>query len=469
MSAIVESSLTEIAAAIRAKRVSSREVTAACLARIAQWQPKLNCFIALEADEALAAADAADRDLAAGRVRGPLHGVPLAHKDMYYRAGKVSTCGSKIRRGWKPDSTSTALTRLADSGALQLGTLNMAEFAYGPTGHNAHYGHCRNPWNTAHITGGSSSGSGSSVAARLVFGALGSDTGGSIRGPAGMCGVVGIKPTWTRVSRFGAMPLSFSLDTVGPLARTVEDCALVLQTIAGADASDPDCATDAVPHYVDALREPVKGMRLGIPRGWLDENIDPQIGQALRAAAKAMESAGMVIVEVPPPDLATLSAHSMMVLQSEATSLHGAWLRERPDDYLPQTRTRLESGFSVSAVAYLDAMRARGPALAKFVETTLAEVDAIMIPTLPITTPTIEAADVGGGPNMARIIMEIMRFMRWVNYLGIPSLSVPAGFDSAGLPIGMQLLGRPWAESTLFRIGHAYQSATDWHRRVPSI
>lgn len=469
MSGTIESSLTEIAAAIRAKRVSSREVTAACLARIEQWQPKLNCFIALEADEALAAADAADRDLANGRMRGALHGVPLAHKDMYYRAGKVSTCGSKIRRGWKPDITSTALARLADSGALQLGTLNMAEFAYGPTGHNAHYGHCRNPWNTAHITGGSSSGSGSSVAARLVFGALGSDTGGSIRGPAGMCGLVGIKPTWTRVSRFGAMPLSFSLDTVGPLVRTVEDCALVLQIIAGADAGDPDCSTEPVPNYVDALREPVKGMRIGIPRGWLDENIDPQIGQALRAAASAMESAGMVMVEVSPPDLATLAAHSMMVLQSEATSLHGPWLRERPADYLPQTRTRLESGFSVSAVAYLDALRARGPALAKFVDTTLAGVDAIMIPTLPITTPTIEAADVGGGPNMARIIMEIMRFMRWVNYLGIPSLSVPAGFDAAGLPIGMQLLGRPWAESTLFRIGHAYQSATDWHRRMPSI
>ncbi len=206
-----------------------------------------------------------------------------------------------------------------------------------------------------------------------------------------------------------------------------------------------------------------------IPLGWLDDHIDPQIGQALRAASNAMASAGMVIVDVPPPELATLAAHSMMVLQSEATSLHGPWLRERPGDYLPQTRTRLESGFSVSAVAYLDAMRARGPALAKFVETTLAGVDAIMIPTLPITTPTIEAADAGGGPNMARIIMEIMRFMRWVNYLGIPSLSVPAGFDSAGLPIGMQLLGRPWAESTLFRIGHAYQSATDWHRRVPSI
>ncbi len=469
MSGIVDSSLTEIAAAIRAKRVSSREVTSACLARIALWQPRLNCFIALEADEALAAADAADRDLAAGRVRGALHGVPLAHKDMYYRAGKVSTCGSKIRKDWIPDTTSTALRRLADNGALQLGTLNMAEFAYGPTGHNAHFGNCRNPWNTAHITGGSSSGSGASVAARLVFGALGSDTGGSIRGPAGMCGVVGIKPTWTRVSRFGAMPLSFSLDTVGPLVRTVEDCALVLQIIAGADASDPDCATEAVPNYVGALREPVKGLRVGIPRGWLDKDIDAQIGKALRAAANAMEAVGIVTVDVPPPDLATLSAHSMMVLQSEATSLHGAWLRDRPNDYLPQTRARLESGFSVPAVAYLDAMRVRGPALAKFVETTMAGVDAIMIPTMPITTPTIEAADAGGGPNMARIIMEIMRFMRWVNYLGVPSLSVPCGFDATGLPIGMQLLGRPWAESTLFRIGHAYQSATDWHRRVPSI
>jgi aspartyl-tRNA(Asn)/glutamyl-tRNA(Gln) amidotransferase subunit A len=469
VSSLVESSLTEIAEAIRTKRVSSREVTSACLARIAQWQPKLNCFISLEADEALAAADAADRDLAKGKARGPLHGVPLAHKDMYYRAGKVSTCGSKIRQAWKADSTSTALQRLADNGALQLGTLNMAEFAYGPTGHNGHYGHCRNPWNTAHITGGSSSGSGASVAARLVFGALGSDTGGSIRGPSGMCGLVGIKPTWTRVSRHGAMPLSFSLDTVGPLVRTVEDCALLLKIIAGADAADPDCSTDAVPDYVGALRRPPKGMRVGIPKGWLDSGIDTEVAQTLRNAAKAMASTGIEIVDVTPPDLPTLSAHSMIVLQSEATSLHSSWLRERADDYLPQTRARLESGFSVPAVAYLDALRARGPALAKFVETTMAGVDAVMIPTLPITTPTIEAADAGGGPNMARIIMEIMRFMRWINYLGIPSLSVPAGFDTKGLPIGMQLLGRPWAESTLFTIGHAYQGATDWHRRVPSI
>ncbi|MSQ18966.1 MAG: amidase [Betaproteobacteria bacterium] len=469
MSDIVESSLTEIAAAIRAKRVSSREVTVACLARIEQWQPKLNCFISLEAEEALAAADAADKDLANGRIRGALHGVPLAHKDMYYRAGKVSTCGSKIRRDWQADTTSTALKRLTDHGALQIGTLNMAEFAYGPTGHNAHFGHCRNPWNTTHITGGSSSGSGASVAARLVFGALGSDTGGSIRGPSGMCGLVGMKPTWTRVSRHGALPLSFSLDTVGPLVRTVEDAALMLKVIAGADVNDPDCSTEPVPDYVGALRDPVKGLRVGIPKGWLDADIDSAVGQTLRVAAKAMASAGIEVIDVTPPDLATLSAHSMIVLQAEATSLHGSWLRERAEDYLPQTRARLESGFSVPAVAYLDALRARGPALAKFVETTMAGVDAIMIPTLPITTPTIEATDAGGGPNMARIIMEIMRFMRWVNYLGVPSLSVPCGFDAKGLPIGMQLLGRPWAESTLFRIGHAYQSATAWHQRVPSI
>ena len=233
-------SLTEIAEAIATKRISSREATQSCLDRIAQWQPQLNAFIAIEADEALAAADAADAALAKGNIAGPLHGVPLAHKDMYYETGKVSTCGSRIRKDWVATSTSTALQRLKTAGTVRLGTLQMAEFAYGPTGHNAHFGPVCNPWNVAHVTGGSSSGSGAAVAARLTFAALGSDTGGSIRMPAHFCGVTGLKTTVGRISRAGAMPLSQSLDTVGPLARTAEDCALLLGLMAGADPRGPD-------------------------------------------------------------------------------------------------------------------------------------------------------------------------------------------------------------------------------------
>src|ERR1700733_8236051 len=219
-------SLVEVAQAIAQKRISSREATQSCLDRIAQWQPRLNAFMAIEADEALAAADAADALLAKGNLAGALHGVPLAHKDMYYDKGKVVTCGSKIRRDFVATTTSTALQRLKDAGTVRLGSLQMVEFAYGPTGHNPHYDPVRNPWNVDHITGGSSSGSGSAVAARLTFAALGSDTGGSIRMPAHFCGVTGLKTTVGRISRAGAMPLSQSLDTVGPLARSVEDCAL---------------------------------------------------------------------------------------------------------------------------------------------------------------------------------------------------------------------------------------------------
>src|SRR3954447_22946275 len=253
-------SLTEVAQAIAQKRVSSREVTQSCLGRIAQWQPRLNAVMAIEAEQALAAADAADAALAKGKNLGVLHGVPMAHKDMYYDAGKVVTCGSKIRRDFVATTTSTALQRLKDAGSVRLGSLQMVEFAYGPTGHNVHYGAVRNPWNVDHITGGSSSGSGSAVAARLTFAALGSDTGGSIRMPAHFCGVTGLKITVGRVSRAGAMPLSQSLDTVGPLAQSAEDCALLLGLMAGADPQDPTAVAGPLPDYMAATRGSLSGL-----------------------------------------------------------------------------------------------------------------------------------------------------------------------------------------------------------------
>src|ERR1700690_3235623 len=253
-------SLTAVASAIADKGVSSREATQSCLDRIAKWQPHLNAFMAIEAEPALKAADAADAALAKGARRGALHGVPLAHKDMYYEAGKVVTCGSHIRRDFVATTTSTALQRLKDAGAIRLGSLQMAEFAYGPTGHNSHYGAVHNPWHVDRVTGGSSSGSGSAVAARLSFAALGSDTGGSIRMPAHFCGVTGLKTTWGRISRAGAMPLSQSLDTVGPLARSAEDCALLLGLMAGADLDDPTAATGPVLDYGAATTGSIKGL-----------------------------------------------------------------------------------------------------------------------------------------------------------------------------------------------------------------
>lgn len=261
-------SLTEAARAIRSRELSSREVTQSCLERAAKWQIRLNCFSSLETESALQAANVADKQLADGRTRGALHGLPLAHKDMYYDKGHVVTCGSLIRRDWIAPTTATSLKRLRDAGAIRLGSLQMVEFAYGPLGHNEHFGAVRNPWHLDHVTGGSSSGSGAAVAARLTFGSLGSDTGGSIRMPAHFCGVTGLKTTNGLVSRAGVMPLSPSLDTVGPIARTVQDCALLTALIAGGDPRDPTAKLGSVPNYVAATKANARSMRVGIPKAF---------------------------------------------------------------------------------------------------------------------------------------------------------------------------------------------------------
>ena len=311
-------SLTAVAKAIADKRVSSREVTQSCLDRIAKWQPKLNAFMSIEANDALKAADAADAALAKGGAKGVLHGVPLAHKDMYYDKGKVVTCGTKIRKDFVAPTTSTALQRLKDAGTVRLGSLQMVEFAYGPTGHNPHYGAVKNPWNTDHITGGSSSGSGSAVAARLTFAALGSDTGGSIRMPAHFCGVTGLKTTVGRISRAGAMPLSWSLDTVGPLAQTVEDCALLTGLMAGADPEDPTASNLPVPDYMAATKQPIKGLKIGVPTSFYVDDLDAEVARVLDETLATLKKEGAEIVKVDLPDQRQLTAACQFVLATEA-------------------------------------------------------------------------------------------------------------------------------------------------------
>jgi aspartyl-tRNA(Asn)/glutamyl-tRNA(Gln) amidotransferase subunit A len=459
-------SLTQVAQAIAQKSVSSREVTQSCLDRIAQWQPRLNAFMAIEAEEALAAADVADAALAKGSRRGALHGVPLAHKDMYYDAGKVVTCGSKIRRDWVATTTATSLQRLKDAGTIRLGSLQMVEFAYGPTGHNPHYGAVHNPWNVDHITGGSSSGSGSAVAARLTFAALGSDTGGSIRMPAHFCGVTGLKTTVGRISRAGAMPLSQSLDTVGPLARTVEDCALLLGLMAGADPNDPTAIGGAVPDYTAATRESLKGLTFGIPTAFYVDDLDADTARILDETIATLKREGAQVVQVQLPEQRQLTAACQLVLAVEATAFHKRWMIERPQDYGPQVLMRLQNGLAISGVAYLEAMRWRGPALAAHLAAT-AGVDAVLAPVAPAAAPTIAESDVGNSPDAEAMIQRLTRFTRPVNYLGLPSLSIPAGFTGKGLPIGMQLLGRPFDETTLLRAGAAFQRTTDFHARCP--
>jgi aspartyl-tRNA(Asn)/glutamyl-tRNA(Gln) amidotransferase subunit A len=459
-------SLVAVAKAIATREVSSREVTRACLHRIAEWQPRLNAFMAIEAEAALAAADAADTALAGGNSRGPLHGVPLAHKDMYYDAGHVVTCGSLIRRDFVATTTSTALQRLKDAGTIRLGSLQMVEFAYGPTGHNVHYGAVRNPWNVDHITGGSSSGSGSAVAARLTFAALGSDTGGSIRMPAHFCGVTGLKTTVGRVSRAGAMPLSQSLDTVGPLAQSAEDCALLLGLMAGADPEDPTASTLPVPDYMAATRGSLKGLKIGVPTAFYVDDLDSEVARVLDETMATLKKEGAEIVKVELPDQRQLTAACQLVLATEAAALHKRWMIERPQDYGAQVLMRLQNGLAIPAVTYLEAMRWRGPALAAFLAA-VAGTDAMLVPVAPIPAATIAESDVGNSLNAEAVIQRITRFTRPINYLGLPALSIPCGFTKNGLPVGLQLVGRSFDEAMLLRIGAAFQRATDYHQRVP--
>ena len=459
-------SLTAVAKAIADKQASAHEVTRSCLHRITQWQGKLNAFMTVEAESALKAADEADAALAKGESRGPLHGVPLAHKDMYYDAGKVVTCGSSIRRHFVPTTTSTALQRLKDAGTIRLGALGMAEFAYGPTGHNYHYGAVHNPWKFGYVTGGSSSGSGSAVAARLTFAALGSDTGGSIRMPAHFCGVTGLKVTFGRISRAGAMPLSQSLDTVGPLARTAEDCALLLGLMAGADSEDPTASTAPVADYMAATSASLKGLKIGVPTSFYVDDLDAEVAHALDETLAALKREGAEIVKVELPDQRQLTAACQLVLAVEAAAFHKRWLIERPQDYGPQVLMRLQNGLAIPGVSYLEALRWRAPALAAHVAAT-ANVDVVITPVAPVPAPTIAESDVGNSPGAEAVIQRLTRFTRPINYLGLPALAVPSGFTKSGLPIGMQLIGRSFDEATILSVGAAFQRATDFHTKVP--
>ncbi len=461
-------SLTSVARAIAEKRLSSRETTQSCLDRISQWQPHLNAFMAIEAEAALVAAADADAALAKGNHRGALHGVPLAHKDMYYDAGKVVTCGSQIRRDFVATTTATALQRLKDAGTIRLGSLQMSEFAYGPTGHNSHYGAVHNPWAPGHITGGSSSGSGAAVAARLTFAALGSDTGGSVRMPAHFCGVTGLKTTVGRVSRAGAMPLSQSLDTVGPLARSAEDCALLLGLMAGADLEDSTAISGPLPDYMAATRQSMKGVRIGVPSAFYVDDLDSDVARVLDETIAAFRHEGAEIVQVELPDQRQLTGASQLVLAVEAAAFHKRWMIERPQDYGPQVLMRLENGLAIPGVSYLEALRWRGQALAMHV-TAVSGVDAVIAPVAPMAAPTIAESDVGNSPGAEAVIQRLTRFTRPINYLGLPSLAIPAGFTGRGLPVGLQLVGRSFDEAMLLRIGAAFQRATDFHDRVPKL
>ncbi len=465
-------SMTAAAGAIARGEVSSLALTEAAIARAKALQPRFNAFVRIDEEQALTQARACDAERVQGKLRGPLHGVPLAYKDMFYRKGTVSTCGSALRKDWVADTTATVVEKLDAAGAIQIGTLNMTEFAYGPTGQNAFLGDARNPWNPAHITGGSSSGSAVSTATRTVFGALGSDTAASVRIPSAMCGVTGMKTTHGLVSRAGCMPLSASLDTIGPLTRTVEDNALMLSIIAGHDPRDPASAAQGIASeaYLDVVQrsgESLAGLRVGVPLGYFDRNVDANVAGLLDDARQVFARLGAELVEVTMPDLDAVNAAGILLSWGDVYAIHGKQMRERASEYSPQTRGRIELSLGLGAQDYIDAQRYRGRALRAFVDTVFTRCDALLAPTLSFPVPALADVDVSGGPAMMRILDEITRLMRPMNVLGLPALALPCGFTGNGLPCGMQLIGRPFAEPLLYRLGAAYQGVTDWHVRSP--
>lgn len=461
--------LAEAAEKIANRELSSVEATEAALDRMNRFGEKLHAIVHCDEDAALASARKADDELASGNTRGPLHGVPLAHKDMYYRAGWTAACGSNILADHVPDVTSTAIQRLDAAGALDIARLHMVEFAFGPTGHNEVVGTPRNPWNTDYITGGSSSGSGASVAGRLVYGALGSDTGGSIRLPAQCCGLAGVKGTYGLVSRYGAMPLSYSLDHVGPLTRTVKDSAMILQAIAGHDPNDATTSHRAVPDYLDGIADGVKGLRIGVPENHCYDPVESEVRSSLEASLEVYRELGAEIVEVHAEGFEKANRFANVVMATEAAAYHSKWVRERPGDYGSQTLSRLLPGFYYSGTRYIEGLNLRSKVLAEFCGSVFDKVDVVHAPVIPIEIPKIDETDVGAQPGYMKSIASITHNTRAVNFLGLPTVSVPCGFTANGLPTGFQLIGRPFDEKTLLRVGHAYERETLWCDRAPEL
>mgnify|MGYP005810707719 CR=1 FL=1 len=467
---LADLSLVEAADAIRRGETTSEALLDACWANLELANPRLNATIWVDRETATTAARAADAALRAGGVLGPLHGIPMIHKDMYYQEGLLSTCGSALRRDFRPQVTATVIERMAAAGAFTFGGLNMAEFAQNPTGHNKTFGDCHNPWSLPYITGGSSSGSGAAVAARFTYAALGSDTGGSIRLPASACGVTGIKPTQTRVSRAGVMPLSFSCDNVGPLARTARDCARIMSVIAGHDPRDPTSAREPVPDYEAALDGDLKGQRIGVPTNAFFTHADPAVEAAVETALQVLAARGASIVRLPLPLMDAIGTYVGIISRVEAATIHAEWMRRDPQAYGAHISGRMYPGYAIPAPYYVEALSRRGPILKAFAAEVFSRVDALITPTIPTVLPTLAETDIDNGPpGTEHRFMAVSANTRPFNYLGLPAVSVPCGFDPNGCPIGLQIAGRPFAEARVLRIADAYQRDTDWHVRRPPV
>jgi aspartyl-tRNA(Asn)/glutamyl-tRNA(Gln) amidotransferase subunit A len=468
MAGLTDLSLVDLARALRKREASAVEVVDAHLARIAALDGRVHAFVAVEADAARAAARAADTARARGTA-GALAGLPVAVKDIFAVVGLVRGNGSRAFADDPPAAADApVVARLRAAGAVIVGTTHMHELAFGPTGVNPGLGTPLNPWGAGRVPGGSSSGSGAAVAARLVPAALGTDTGGSVRIPASLCGVSGLKPTWGRVSRAGVTPLAWSLDHVGPLARTVEDLALLLGVMAGHDPADPSSARLAVPDYTGALARPLRGVRVGVPRHFCLAAVDPRVETAFEAALASFRAAGAVVCDVTLPSLAYAGPVLGATIMSEAGAALRPLLGARIEEVGVDSRVYLELAKVVTAGQYLAAQRLR-TLLYEEMRAAFAQVDLLATPTTVIPAPGIDELTVRLDGTTAGTIEALARLTGPFNLTGIPALALPCGLTPEGLPLGLQLAGRPFAEADVLAAGHAYQQVTDWHRRRPPL
>jgi len=454
--------IVELAPRLWRKEVSPVELTRDCLDRIEKLNPALNAFITVTAESALAEARAAEIEISRGEWRGPMHGIPIALKDLIDTAGTRTTAASAVFEHRVPAEDAEVLRRLRQAGAIILGKNNLHEFAYGGSSLVSFFGDVHNPWNTGHIAGGSSGGSAAAVAAGLCYAAIGTDTAGSIREPAALCGCVGIKPTYGRVSARGVIPLSWSLDHVGPLAATVGDTAAVLQAVAGYDPLDVGSADVPVADYVSGLGEGTQSLRIGVPRTHFFDGLDDEVGLAVEDALAVIK---MLVADVREVQIEVSSDRTVQAAESFA--YHAGNVARTPELYQPETLRRIRSGENISAAEYVQRRREMDMERRRAHEF-FAEVDLLITPTMPIPAPAI--IDLKKDPAALRPAeLALLRNTRPFNVWGLPAISVPCGFTKAGLPIGLQIAGPPWREDLVLRLAHAYESATEWHKRRAEI
>ncbi len=456
----MQQSIRQISELLRKGSLSPVELTEDCLARIEKLNPRLNAFITVTADSARAQARTAEAEIRRGNWRGPLHGIPLALKDLIDTAGVRTTAASSLFKDRIPAEDAEVVRRLREAGAVLLGKQNLHEFAYGGSSMVSYFGEVRNAWNSEHIAGGSSGGSATAVAAGLGYGAIGTDTAGSVREPAALCGVVGLKPTYGRVSARGVIPLSISLDHVGPIARTVADVAVILQAIAGFDAKDKASVDVPVEDHVAALGKSLEPLRIGVPRKFFFEDLDADVASAMNHALSGLATLGAELRELELPMSTDRTLQS-----AEAYAFHAEFVARSPELYQPETLRRIRSGEKVSPEKVLECRRDLERAR-RDITATFDDVDLLVTPTTPIPAPTI--AELKQNPDLLRPReLVLLRNTRPINVWGLPAISIPCGFTPSGLPIGLQITGPHWGEAKVLQLAHAYEQATAWHKREP--